>query len=130
MDGQVPATPRPEGSVVPECAAAHLFGIVWATMSDVLGPPATATLFRRSLKLAAPRSNELSGVEIRRVGFEHSYRLPATWSDGGHEPMEALRAVAAELSPLLAELTGPTILRRLRAHPDLQRCRIIFPEDP
>jgi hypothetical protein len=105
------------------CTAAHLFGIVWNTLADVIGTPATATLVRRSARRA-----RLDGVSITRDGFNYAYRLPAAWHDDEAEPLTALRALARELAPLLVELTGPVLMRRLAAAPDLERCRVIFQE--
>lgn len=110
------------------CTAAALFKLVWETMTDVLGSAATATLMRRSVRRAAERRHDLEGLVVRREGFDYAYKVPAEWQDARPEPVDALRELATELSPLLVELTGPVIVRRLDAIPDLQRCEITFEE--
>lgn len=110
------------------CTAASLFKLVWEAMTDVLGSAATATLMRRSVRRAAERRHDLDGVIVRRNGFDYAYSVPAHWEDLGPDALEALRALATELSPLLVELTGPVIIRRLSAIPELKRCDISFPE--
>jgi hypothetical protein len=115
--------------VEPEATtAAALFKLVWDAMVDVLGSAATATLVRRSARRAAEGSRELEGLVISRDGFDYAYRLPASWTEPRLEAIGALRVLAAQLSPLLFELTGPVIVRRLSAIPALQRSEILFQE--
>jgi len=117
-----------QGSTESACTAAALFKLVWETMTDVLGSAATATLMRRSVRRAAERRRDLEGLVVSREGFDYAYKVPDQWQDARQEPVDALRELATELSPLLVELTGPVIVRRLRAIPDLQRCEITFEE--
>jgi hypothetical protein len=112
----------------PSCTAAHLFRIVWDTMADILGTPATATLMRRSARRAAVARRDLEGLIVTRAGYDYSYSLPEQWNRNTDEPVAAVRELARVLSPLLIELTGPVIIRRLDAIPDLQRSKIIFSE--
>lgn len=114
----------------PACTAARLFEIVWETMSDVIGTAATATLVRRSAKRVSERSQQLASVTVTREGFDYRYSLPDQWQRPESDALAALRELARELSPLLIELTGPVLIRRLVAHDDLQRCRILFQERP
>jgi hypothetical protein len=108
--------------------AEQLFELVWDTMADVLGTAATATLVRRSVKRAAGRTAELASLEVRREGFDYSYIVPAGWRDPSPGALEELRELSRELSPLLVELTGPVIVRRLGAIADLRRSAIHFEE--
>jgi hypothetical protein len=117
-----------DGLSDPACTAASLFEIVWETMADVIGTAATATLVRRSAKRLSERSRDLASVTITRDGFDYRYSLPEHWRSAESNAVAALRELARELSPLLVELTGPVLVRRLVAHGDLQRCQILFQE--
>ena len=118
--------PSSDSALEESCTAARLFGIVWDTMADVIGTTATATLVRRSIKRAASRRAELSAVSVVRQGLHYAYTVPDDWSRSGSDPVVALRELVAELSPLLSELAGPVLVRRLASVPDLQRCHIHF----
>ena len=110
------------------CTAAMLFGVVWESLSDIIGTAATATLLHRSARRAVGRSPDLDGLSISRDGFVYAYRLPTVWNEARPEPIAALRELLRELSPLLVELTGAVILRRLAALPDLRRCDLFVEE--
>jgi hypothetical protein len=111
-----------------DCTADRLFALVWETMADVLGSAATATLVRRSVKRAATRRLDLDQVRISRNGFDYSYALPDAWRNSHPEAVVSLRELARELTPLLVELTGSVIVRRLAAVPELHRCEVFFEE--
>jgi hypothetical protein len=117
-----------EPGVRDDCNAAELFSLVWQTIADVLGTAATATLMRRSVKRAAERRRALEAVVVEREGFAYSYRLPTHWSERRTESVGELREITRELVPLLVELTGPVLIRRLSAIPGLRRCDIPFEE--
>ncbi|MCA1664746.1 MAG: hypothetical protein LC659_10830 [Myxococcales bacterium] len=108
--------------------AARLFDLVWETIADVIGTAATATLVRRSAKRLSDRGCDLGGVVITREGFDYRYSVPDGWQRPESDAVAALRELARELSPLLVELTGRVIIRRLDAVSDLQRCAIRFQE--
>jgi hypothetical protein len=110
------------------CTAARLFDIVWETIADVLGTAATATLVRRSAKRLSDRTRDHVAVVITREGFDYRYSLPDGWQRPELDAVAALRELARELSPLLVELTGRVLIRRLDAVRDLQRCEIRFQE--
>jgi hypothetical protein len=110
------------------CTAARLFDIVWETIADVLGTAATATLVRRSAKRLSDRTRDSVAVVITREGFDYRYSLPDGWQRPEPEAVAALRELARELSPLLVQLTGRVLIRRLDAVRDLQRCEIRFQE--
>ncbi|NTX17070.1 hypothetical protein HUA74_23290 [Myxococcus sp. CA051A] len=113
----------------PDCEAAVLFEVLWSALADLLGTPATATLIRRSLKHAARTVPELQGISVSRERFEYHLFLPPEWKAGTAGTLDGLREVARELQPLLRELTGPVVLRRLRGIPEIERCRLFPPED-
>jgi hypothetical protein len=119
-----------DGASDAPCTAANLFDIMWETIADVIGTAATAALVRRSAKRLCDRNRELASVTITREGFDYRYSLPDAWRLAEGQAVAALRALARELSPLLVELTGPVIIRRLDAVGDLKRCQVLFQERP
>ena len=112
----------------PACTAALLFNTIWDTMVDILGTVVTATLVRRSAKRAATRAEELALLTVDREGFEYACKLPSSWQDASPETVAAVRELAHELRPLLIELTGLVLIRRLSAIPLLRRCEIFSEE--
>jgi hypothetical protein len=93
---------------------AQLFDLLWATLADVLGTAATATLLRRAIKQAASHTSWSEPVIVTKNGLDYNYRLPETWKEpGNEEAVGALLVVAAELRVLLVELTGSVVIRRL-----------------
>lgn len=110
------------------CRAADLFDVVWVTLVDVIGPTAAAALLERSVRRAAVTHAELRQLTITRQEFEYAYTLPESWSRIGPDAEAALRRLLEELWPLLLELTGPVVVRRLRDVPLLQQCGVL-PED-
>ncbi len=101
---------------------------MWDAMVDILGAAATATLIRRSSRRAVGRAVELHALVVSREGFEYSVSIPESWRVRTAESVEAVRELARELSPLLIELTGPVVIRRLSAIPELQDSAILFQE--
>jgi hypothetical protein len=102
--------------------SAHAFRVLWDAMADVMGPATTATLLRRAARRGAARDPgraDLAELVIRRDGFGYRYEIPALWHEG---PLEPMRALVLELRPLLVELTGPVVLRRLVEFPELLDC--------
>jgi hypothetical protein len=89
----------------------ELFALVWATLADIVGSAATATLLRRAARLAASEMPELEQLVITREGLEYRYEVPQAWRNGDGE--SALRALIRALGPLLVDLTGPIVIRRL-----------------
>ena len=85
-----------------------------------MGSAATAALLRRAAKHAVARAPELGGFEVRRVRFEYRCVVPPSWAEGETEgPRASLKALLQELTPLLVELTGSVVMRRLHAIPEL-----------
>ena len=118
---------RPEASSN-TCTASELFDLLWTTLADMIGSTATAALIQRGIKRAAEQKIDLHGLAIIREQFGYRYTLPDSWSVQGDRPVAALRHLVRELLPILADLTGPIIARRLRQVPMLVRCGVI-PED-
>ncbi len=107
------------------CQASALFGALWLALVDAIGPTATATLLQRSLQAAASAGADVDGVVIRREQFSYTYKLPAAWHSDGTMPVETLRRIGQALVPLLLELTGVVVMRRLAAVPELARCGVL-----
>jgi hypothetical protein len=82
-------------------------------MADILGTGATATLLRRAVRRAAERRPDLKGLDIRKEALEYAFTVPDSWNEPQPTAMDALRDVARELRPVLAELTGQVVLRQL-----------------
>lgn len=118
-----PIRPPPIG-VTPEDA----FVALWDALTDVMGAAATATLMRRAMKRAHARSSEPDPLVVTRERFEYRYVLPGSWKTESAESMSALRQLARELGPLLTELTGAVVLHRLRAVPEIERCKLFSSE--
>lgn len=103
-----------------------LFALIWDGLVDVLGSAATAAMLRRAAKRAATKQSSLQALSVCREGFEYSYALPEVWAEDEDQALADLRALANELSPLLIELTGPVVVRRLNGIRELECSAIIF----
>ncbi len=105
--------------------AADLFGLLWRSLSDLLGSATTATLLRRSKNAVARRMPvvgntgelealaQLGELTIERDGLEYRYALPPEWSQSASHGIAVMHALVDELRPLLMELTGAMILEQL-----------------
>ncbi len=121
---------RPTGGAADaELSVAALFTLLWEALADVLGTAATAMLLRRAARRAAPRCPELSELAILREKLEYRYTLPPAWAAGTDGTPLALRELVAELRPLLVELTGPVVVRRLERIPELRERGVISPQE-
>jgi hypothetical protein len=123
--------PDSEPSSVDDASAAMrgaaLFKLIWDSVADVLGTTAAATLLRRAAQRAMPRSPELGEFAIVRTDAGYTYTLPrALVGKLEHTPV-ALRELVVELRPLLAELTGQVVVRRIEQIPGLQERGILSP---
>ncbi|MFW5878495.1 MAG: hypothetical protein ACOCVR_01620 [Myxococcota bacterium] len=100
-----------------------LFDLVWTTLVDILGTAATAALLRRAVSKAVsnrPDLHELRELKVIRDGHGYEVSLPESWKDSGEQSREAFRyLVREELCPLLFELTGPVVVRKLQRVPEL-----------
>ena len=105
--------------------ASDLFELLWATLSDMVGSTATAAMMQRAVKRAVEKKIDLNGLAIIREQFGYRYTVPASWTKPGERPLAALRHLVRELLPILEELTGPILTRRLRQVPLLVRCAVV-----
>ena len=121
-------TSRHRDPGAPPCTASDAFAALWTTLADVIGPTATAALIQRSAKRAAHDSPELRDLVITRDRFAYTYAVPRAWKEASTAPPAALTRVVRELWPVLSELTGTVVVRRLRDEPLLRRCGVI-PQD-
>jgi|SRR5437868_9776740 len=114
-------------SSVDEMRGAALFKLIWDSVADVLGTTAAATLLRRAARRAMVRSAELAELAILRTEAGYTYTLPrALVGKVEHTPV-ALRELVGELRPLLVELTGQVVVRRIELIPELQQRGILSP---
>jgi hypothetical protein len=115
-----PGAPRPSA----------LFALLWQTLSNLIGTPATATLLRRGLKRAAQRRPVLAAVDITRAEHDYVFTLPQDWEGGEEEAArEDLRALFVELHALARQFTGSVIIRRLKAVKEFAALQPSSPED-
>jgi len=106
---------------------ADLFALLWNSLADVLGTAATAVLLRRAMKRASGDANLLGHVVIERSELEYRYQVPPAWlTANGGAGLADIRLIASALRPLLAELTGTVVLRRLDGVPAFRKHGIFF----
>ena len=98
---------------------AETIDLLWEALADMMGTAAAATLIRRALISARDRAPALEGFEIVREGFAYRYVAPDGWNIPSTEANAAIVALFAALRPLLIDLTGSVVLRRLRTIPEL-----------
>jgi hypothetical protein len=109
---------------------ADLFALLWGSLADLLGTTATAALLRRAAKRGEPVCPELSSMVIALNGLSYHYQLPEGWArQGDDQALAALRRLAVELRPLLIELAGPVVIRRLDRLTPLREHGIEFAEE-
>ncbi len=100
--------------------AAAIFTALWGAIADVLGGAAAATLVRRAVKRTREAHPELDQLVVAKVGLEYTYFVPPTWNAAGITAPASLQAVSLELCRTLDAMTGPLMLQRLSAIPELQ----------
>ena len=120
-----PGTARDKASSTPS----EIFDVLWATLVELLGSPATATLLRRSARRQLGDFPELVELAITRQDFEYTYVVPADWKHANERSNAALQALVEDLCCLLLELTGPVVLRRLKTSSQLAKCLQSLAED-
>ena len=118
-----PSNPGAAG-VRSQASTADLFALLWKGLADILGTAAAATLLRRAIQRATPRAPELSALSITRESLEYRYTLPSNWTSPVSDPSGALSELAAELWPLLVDLTGSVVTQRLAQIPELRALAI------
>jgi hypothetical protein len=62
---------------------------------------------------------ELDQLIVARVGLEYTYLVPNSWNAQSATAPPSLQALSAELRRTLDALTGPLMLQRLTAIPEL-----------
>jgi hypothetical protein len=116
---RTPASGRSGREAAATPSGAALFRMLWDELVDALGTAATATIVGRAARRALPRSPELGELAIARVDQEYGYVFPRSF-DPAEGPPAPLRELLDELQPLLVELTGRVVLRRLERVPGLR----------
>src|SRR5438128_2890178 len=111
-----------------ELSVSALFTILWDALADLLGTAAAATLLKRAARRATPRSPELAGLAIKRDGFSYAYTCPPAWNHKSEGAPPALRELASELRPLLAEMTGDVVIKRLEQILELRERGLFAPQ--
>ena len=104
---------------------ATLFEIAWHALVDILGSATAATLVRRAATRAAGRAPSLKNFTVARERLEYRCVLPP-WKDSDSAD---LRVLCEELAVLLRELTGPIVIARLHAQPELRAARLFEMEN-
>ena len=112
----------------PEPTTEALFALLWNDLVDVLGSSATATLVRRAAKHGARKEQSLQQLVIQRPAFEYEYVVPSEWKADA-QGRDALSVLVRSLCPLLEELTGGIVIRRLSTNPELVRARLVCDHD-
>ncbi len=115
--------------IPPSGTPSEIFNVLWGVLVEILGSPATATLLRRSAKRRLGDFPELGELAITRKGFEYAYAVPADWKHANKRSNAALQALVQDLCYLLLELTGPVVLHRLKALPQLAKYVQCLSED-
>jgi hypothetical protein len=113
----------------PADTPAALLQLLWTELADVIGSAATATVLRRAVGRAADSAPGLAELTIHRDRFQYRYAVPPTWDAQSETTMESMRQLMRELRPLLLELTGMVVLRRLDQIPAFQRTGLTAPEE-
>jgi len=116
---RVPGGVPPGGDAAATVSGTALFGMLWDELVDVLGTAATAAILGRAARRALPRSPELGELAIARGDKGYGYVVPRSFDRTGGPPVP-LRELLGELQPLLRELTGQVVLRRLERVPGLR----------
>jgi hypothetical protein len=129
-------------------SAAVLFALLWDTLADVLGTAATATLLNRAIRRTEERCPAIRGLAVERTGLTYNYRVPESWHlpaseeasaapDSGDSgtaetagSMGAFRSLVDELRPLLLDLTGLVLVRRLDRLAEFGEQGIVFTQTP
>lgn len=106
-------------------SASELFDVLWASLRDVIGPTATATLVGRSIKQARAGHPQLDEIAIVQRHFEYTYTLPPAWKTADAAAYAQFKAIVEELWPLLSSLTGTLVLKRLSSVRLLQESGVL-----
>jgi hypothetical protein len=108
--------------------SAALFGLLWNTLSEILGTAVTATLVRRACKRAAVQDRSLLELSIVKTDLVYTFTTPQGWSCDPDAAPEGMRALLEELRPLLVELTGAVVIQRLERLTEFQKRGLVAPQ--
>lgn len=112
---------REDGPAPTDSTVAHVLAVLWANLVDMLGTAAAASLLRRAIKRAVLRCPELAALEVVRDGWEYRCVHPDSWHDLRPADVPAFGYMLhADLYPILRELTGRIVVRRLTSVPELE----------
>ena len=100
-------------------SGATAFELVWATLVNILGTAAAASLIRKAARQGAVAYPELEELIVKRSDLDYSYKLPPAWEQTDRPPA-LVHLVHHELFPLLKILTGDIVVRRLVRVPELR----------
>lgn len=103
----------------PAMSGRHVFAVLWTELYDLMGAAAAATLVRRAARRASTRAPDLEHLVVTREKFGYRCIAPPIWETDVDLESRDVRALFRELRPLLVELTGPVVLRRLQGVPAL-----------
>jgi hypothetical protein len=110
--------------------ASDLLAVLWANLVDMMGTAAAASVLRRAVKRACLRLPELEELQIVRQGWEYSCETPPSWVHSHPSEVPAFAEMLRnDLYPILRELTGPIVLRRLERVPQLAELGLHAPEE-
>jgi hypothetical protein len=112
-------------------SAAHLFVLLWDTLSNILGTAATATLIARAVKRALPSTPVLRELSITTKKFTYEYKLPDSWrAPDNTDATAGFDRLLDELVPLLTTLTGHVVVRQLARLEPLAAKRMLVEQEP
>jgi hypothetical protein len=116
----------------PEASStAHLFVVLWDTLSNILGTAATATLIARAIKRALPSTPGLAELSITTRKFTYECRLPECWRKADNAAAaKAFDRLLEELVPLLTALTGRVVVRHMARLEPFSAKRLLIDEEP
>jgi hypothetical protein len=111
-----------QGEVAPGAglSASDLFTILWLALADILGTAAAATLLRRAAQRAVRDWPELAQLSITREELDYRYVVPSAWNEPTVVAPEGLLELTRELWPLIVELTGSVVVKRIARIPELR----------
>ncbi len=111
-------------------STADLFDLVWNDLADLMGTAAVAALMKRALRQASLETPALRSLSIAKEDLEYRYDLPDSWQENCKgETGRSLHDLLAALGPLLVQLTGPVVVRRLQRLAPLRICNVLLPDE-
>ncbi|MHB8873171.1 MAG: hypothetical protein ACYC8T_05740 [Myxococcaceae bacterium] len=108
-----------------ESQPAALFDLLWRTVADVIGVPATATVVRRCVQRLTGRWPNLAQLTVSKAQYSFRYSTPPDWAEASEQSTAELRDLVREICRLLQELTGSIVVYRLEQLPELHECHLL-----